>query len=228
MGPASSRPAGSAVAVAVMAPGVPQLVNSVTGAGPILYRLMWVAALPVLVGVLATAPVPAPWPARWCAARPPWPCPRCSSVLVVVGGQLIWSRSTTLEDGPRWKYSHAQLQRARWVAATYDGDGPVLGPVAAHARARPHDDAGARRGPALLLPRQPRRAGRGPRGAGAPQRVDAQRQHLPPPELADDLAALGVEYVCLDAPKARYREAITELGWDPVASRSGVTCFRQG
>ena len=47
----------------------------------------------------------------------------------------------------------------------------------------------------------------------------------PPPTLAEDLAALGVELVCLDAPKVRYRDAVTGLGWEPVASRSGVTCF---
>ena len=71
--------AGSAVAVAAMAPCVPQLVNSVTGAGPILYRLMWIAALPVLVGVLATAPVPPGWRARWCVGWGPSPFPSSSS-----------------------------------------------------------------------------------------------------------------------------------------------------
>ena len=53
--------------------------NSVTGAGPILYRLMWIAALPVLVGVLATAPVPPGWRARWCVGWGPSPFPSSSS-----------------------------------------------------------------------------------------------------------------------------------------------------
>ena len=120
--------AGSAVAVAAMAPGVPQLVNSVTGAGPILYRLMWIAALPVLVGVLATAPVPPGLASPVVRQVGAVAVPVLLVGLIVAGGQLIWSRSTTLEDGPRWKYWHAQLERARWLAGTYDGEGPVLGP----------------------------------------------------------------------------------------------------
>ena len=227
-GPRLVAAGGSAVAVAVMAPGVPQLVNSVTGAGPILYRLMWVAALPVLVGVLATAPVPAALAGPVVRRTAAVAVPALLVVLVVVGGQLIWSRSTTLEDGPRWKYSHTQLQRARWVAATYEGDGPVLGPwplmrALALTTTRVHavdprsfyldslDEPGEDHAARLRLSESMRNG-----------------NTLPPPELAEDLAALGVEYVCLDAPKARYRKAITELGWDPVASRSGVTCFRQG
>ena len=120
--------AGSVVAVAAMAPGVPQLVNTVTGAGPILYRLMWMAVLPVLVGVLATAPLPvdrfAPAVRRTVAVA----VPAALAALLVVGGQLVWSRATTLQDGPRWKFPTRQLSAAAWVGKLYDGPGPVLAP----------------------------------------------------------------------------------------------------
>jgi hypothetical protein len=50
----------------------------------------------------------------------------------------------------------------------------------------------------------------------------------PPPRLADDLAAVGVGLVCLDEPKVRYTQAVLDLGWQPVATRAGVTCFTEG
>jgi len=34
--------------------------------------------------------------------------------------------------------------------------------------------------------------------------------------------------ICLDEPKVRYRKAVVALGWEPVANRAGVTCFREG
>ena len=67
--------AGSAAlgSVLVFAPGILSLVNTVTGSGPILWRMLYVAPIPVLVGLLLAAPVPdlgAPGHGRPSACRP--------------------------------------------------------------------------------------------------------------------------------------------------------------
>jgi hypothetical protein len=220
--------AGSVVAVAAMAPGVPQLVNTVTGAGPILYRLMWMAVLPVLVGVLATAPLPvdrfAPAVRRTVAVA----VPAALAALLVVGGQLVWSRATTLQDGPRWKFPTRQLSAAAWVGKLYDGPGPVLAPWRLmRALALTTTEVHAVDPRAFYLS-----------GIDEPGEAHAARVRLsrsmrngntsPPPRLADDLAAVGVGLVCLDEPKVRYTQAVLDLGWQPVATRAGVTCFTEG
>lgn len=220
--------AGSVVAVAAMAPGVPQLVNTVTGAGPILYRLLWMAALPVLVGVLATAPLPvdrfAPAVRRTVAVV----VPAALVVLIVAGGQIVWSRATTLEDGPRWKFAIGQLSAARWVADSYDGPGPVLAPwqlmrALSLTTTRIHG----------VDPRSFYLAGieEPPEAHAARIRLSRSMRNgdtAPPPTLEADLAAVGVGYICLDEPKVRYREAVVALGWEPAASRGGITCYRDG
>ena len=133
--------------------------------------------------------------------------------LIVAGGQLIWSRSTTLEDGPRWKYWHAQLERARWLAGTYDGEGPVLGPdlcapSPCPRRASTPSTRGSSTSTASTISRCPR-------GACAPQRVREERQH---PATADarrgPLAALGSSSCVPRRPAVRYRDAVADLGWD--------------
>jgi hypothetical protein len=220
--------AGSVVAVAAMAPGVPRLVNDVTGAGPILYRLMWMAVLPVLVGVLATAPLPAPRFGPAVRRTVAVVVPAGLAVLLVVGGQLVWSRTTTLEDGPRWKFLTGQLAAARWVADSYDGSGPVLAPwrlmrALALTTTRIHSvDPRAFYLDAI---------DESPAAHAARLRLSASMRNgntRPPATLADDLAAVGVGRICLDEPKVRYRDAVEALGWEPVASRGGVTCFAEG
>ena len=54
--PASLAGASALVGVLVYAPGVLDLINAVTGSGPILWRMLYVAPVPVLVGLLVALP----------------------------------------------------------------------------------------------------------------------------------------------------------------------------
>ena len=103
--------AGSAAlgSVLVFAPGILPLVNTVTGAGPILWRMLYVAPIPVLVGLLLAAPVPSLGAARESLARA---VPIVGVVVVVaglvLGGRPIWSHTghggpVSLRSSPDWK-----------------------------------------------------------------------------------------------------------------------------
>ena len=169
--------AGSVVAVAAMAPGVPQLVNTVTGAGPILYRLMWMAVLPVLVGVLATAPLPvdrfAPAVRRTVAVA----VPAALAALLVVGGQL-GGRGHHPAGRPALEVPDPAAVGGRVGGRALRRARPGARTLAADARPGADDDRGPRRRPTCVLPLRHRRAGGGARGQGAAQPVDAQREHL--------------------------------------------------
>ena len=54
--PAALAGASALVGVLVYAPGVLDLINAVTGSGPILWRMLYVAPVPVLVGLLVALP----------------------------------------------------------------------------------------------------------------------------------------------------------------------------
>jgi hypothetical protein len=116
--------AGSAAlgSVLVFAPGILSLVNTVTGAGPILWRMLYVAPIPVLVGLLLAAPVPDLGAARRTLARA---VPIAAAVVVlaglVVGGRPIWSDTghggpVTLRSSPDWKLDTEALADVRILA----------------------------------------------------------------------------------------------------------------
>ncbi len=116
--------AGSAAlgSVLVFAPGILALVNTVTGAGPILWRMLYVAPIPVLVGLLLAAPVPDLGAARRTAARL---VPVAAALVVVaglvVGGRPIWSHTghggpVTLRSSPDWKLDTEALADVRILA----------------------------------------------------------------------------------------------------------------
>ncbi|MDQ4051586.1 MAG: DUF6077 domain-containing protein [Actinomycetota bacterium] len=116
--------AGSAAlgSVLVFAPGILPLVNTVTGAGPILWRMLYVAPIPVLVGLLLAAPVPNLGSARQGLARA---VPVLAVVVVlaglVLGGRPIWSHTghggpVTLRSSPDWKLDTEALADVRILA----------------------------------------------------------------------------------------------------------------
>ncbi len=98
--------------VVVFAPGVLPLLNAVTGSGPILWRMLYVAPVPVLVGLLASYAVAAP---RRLAAL------GTAVVLVaglVVGGRPVWSSTghggpVTVTARPEWKLDLPSLRDVR-------------------------------------------------------------------------------------------------------------------
>jgi hypothetical protein len=116
--------AGSAAlgSVLVFAPGVLSLVNTVTGSGPILWRMLYVAPIPVLAGLLLAAPVPDLGAARRTLARA---VPIVAAVVLlaafVAGGRPIWSHTghggpVTLRDSPDWKLDTEALADVRILA----------------------------------------------------------------------------------------------------------------
>ncbi|WP_122818347.1 DUF6077 domain-containing protein [Nocardioides pantholopis] len=106
-------------AVVVYAPGILGLVNLVTGSGPILWRMLYVAPVPVLVGLLVTLPWATPRAVRPALVR----AVAVAGVAVVVlglafGGRPIWSHTghggpVTVEDGPVWKLDLEALDDVR-------------------------------------------------------------------------------------------------------------------
>ena len=116
--------AGSAAlgSVLVFAPGVLSLANAATGAGPILWRMLYVAPIPVLVGLLLAAPVPDLGAARASVARA---VPVAAGLVVVaglvLGGLPIWSHTghggpVTLRSSPQWKLDTEALDDVRIMA----------------------------------------------------------------------------------------------------------------
>ncbi|MGA8258206.1 MAG: DUF6077 domain-containing protein [Nocardioides sp.] len=101
--------ASSLAAVLVFAPGVLPLINTVTGSGPILWRMLFVAPIPVLVGLLVTAPVPDLGPTRARLAQGAAILPALvATAALAVGGLPVWSHTghggpVTVTDRPEWK-----------------------------------------------------------------------------------------------------------------------------
>ena len=145
-GAARSVAAAAAVgAVVLLAPFMPELVQDVTGAGPLVWRLPWVIPVPVLLGVLAAAPVAVArgWPARSEGSARPRGMPSAALrvlgwvpfvvvlAVVVATGRTVWDPLSPNEmaSRPVWKFPAVELDRAARVAERARGlDGPVLAP----------------------------------------------------------------------------------------------------
>lgn len=119
-GAATALAAASVLAgLLVYAPGILDLINLVTGSGPILWRMLYVAPVPVLVGLLVTLPLVAPHAARPALVR----AVAVAGVAVVVlglavGGRPVWNHTghggpVTLQDQPAWKLDLEALDDVR-------------------------------------------------------------------------------------------------------------------
>lgn len=119
-GAASALAGASAlVSVLVFAPGILPLVNAVTGSGPILWRMLYLAPIAVLVGLLVAMPVPDLRRARASLARVVPLVPVAAVVLGLgLGGIPVWSETghrgvVTLRSGPSWKVDTEALNDVR-------------------------------------------------------------------------------------------------------------------
>jgi hypothetical protein len=116
--PAALAGASALLAVLVFAPGVLPLLNAVTGSGPILWRMLYVAPVPILVGLLASyalAPLSVPGALRRLPAARAVPALAGSLAValvllagLVVGGRPVWSSTghggpVTVTPRPTWK-----------------------------------------------------------------------------------------------------------------------------
>ncbi|HEV7193330.1 MAG TPA: DUF6077 domain-containing protein [Jatrophihabitantaceae bacterium] len=114
----------SAMLLVVAGPGILSLMNDLTGAHAVLWRAVWVAPLPALVGMAAALPLPAD--IRWAA-----PLPALVGIAAVVAaGQLLWApaRSVSITSSPTWRYNAQALHQARQILDMHRGPGPVLAP----------------------------------------------------------------------------------------------------
>ena len=133
--------ASALVGVLVYAPGVLDLINAVTGSGPILWRMLYVAPVPVLVGLL----VALPWAKR--DRQPPDTAAderrstlqRAGALAGLaavaagfVGGNPVWAHTghggpVTVSDRPEWKLDLEALDDVELLAER-DISGTVLLP----------------------------------------------------------------------------------------------------
>jgi hypothetical protein len=113
----------AAVLVIILAPGVLTVINDVTGAHAILWRTMWVAPIPVLIGLVAAVPLPSGL--SWAA---PVPAASLIAALLLVGLPL-WTPRDNMQftSTPAWRYPPDELRRAHEIAER-QLDGPVLAP----------------------------------------------------------------------------------------------------
>lgn len=142
---APSALAGASVIAAIVsfAPGVLPLLNAATGSGPILWRLLYVAPIPVLVGLMLSVPLPSEVRVpRGLAARLPSAdllvkagAGVCVAIVVlgfVLGGRPIWKFTghggpVTLTSSPRWKLDLPALRDVEQVIDS-GAEGNVLLP----------------------------------------------------------------------------------------------------
>jgi hypothetical protein len=127
--------AACAVPFVVLLPGVISVVQAVTGAGPVLWRLLLATPIPVMVGMLAVAPAAVlPRTGQDLRARvlPTMVVASVAAVaLVLVGfGSAIWSSQlgATLTSRPEWKVNQQARPVADRIAALHPPAGPVLLP----------------------------------------------------------------------------------------------------
>lgn len=231
--------AGAVVTMLVLAPFATSLFADLTGAGPVLWRLAWVAPLPTLVGIVASALVPAPRPApragdssvtvRVWLQRLGWLAPVAALAVVVLSGRLIWASSSParLEPTPVWKYPSESLDRAAYIARLYHGPGPVLAPrevmgALALTTTRIHavdprafflsalDEPPERNAERRLLSR-----------TMAPGIMDTPRRFG---QFLDDL---DVGLVCPGVDKAEVRDAVVAKGWQRLGDDPAFPCWER-
>jgi hypothetical protein len=104
----------SLLLVAVLAPHVLDTINRLTGAGPVLWRLLEVVPVAALVGALAVAAMQ--YRARLSVAAGLM-IPAAVLALLVLTGQPLWdsANGATLASRPSWKLDPVSLASARAV-----------------------------------------------------------------------------------------------------------------
>jgi hypothetical protein len=138
-GAAAATAFGAALAtVAMLIPGMMELLADLTGSGPVLWRVLWVAPVPALVGMLAAVPLTALGrllsPARGLGRGPGWLAgwgPALAAVLaLVLAGTPIWASTNRARLGsPQWKANLSVVRNAFAIAHGYPAAKRVLAPA---------------------------------------------------------------------------------------------------
>ncbi|MFC6886033.1 MULTISPECIES: DUF6077 domain-containing protein [Actinomadura] len=115
-------------------PGVMGVIHDASNTGQVLWRTLWVAPAPVLIGLLATVRLPS-----GIVALRPGTAPAVAAAIapaavlgiaLVAGGTPVWARSngSTVADRPSWKLPPGSAGTARAVIRVAGPDGTVLMP----------------------------------------------------------------------------------------------------
>lgn len=135
--PAVLAACGSLVTMATLLPGVFPLANALTGAGPIIWRLLLGVPTWVLAGLLLASPLPAPWSRhgeprgfRFVKAGFGALIPAALALLLVFDGTPIWSHEVgaQMTSRPTWKVDQAALADVRAAQKLRPPPGPWLLP----------------------------------------------------------------------------------------------------
>lgn len=247
-GPAGGLAGASALAsLAVLAPGVMVVLNAATGSGPILWRLMLVAPVSVLVGLLLSARLGGSTATDGAAVdgaaadggagrrRELVTAGTLTAVLaalVLGAGTPVWesprSGKSRLVSSPAWKVHARTLAEVREALELEHGDGPVLLPPA-HMQVMAISTAES-------FPVSPRRlytaAFPEQRGAHVDDRLflsmfaNGKRPDADPAKVDEALERLDVTMVCLLDGRNSAIVRARRAGYDRVDDLGRLVCLR--
>lgn len=218
----------SVVTLGVLLPGLFDLVDALTGTGPIAVRMLLTAPVAVLVGLLVTGLADAlPSPARVAAYAP-----GLVAAVVVLGlaltGTSVWSRDAHafLVGSPTWKVKAVDRERVEAVLAERPGPGPVLLPPAeSRTLAITTTEVVA------VVPRdyyvqfvQETQDQHDARYAFR-RFMDPQMLDPRPAKLAESLETLDVSLACVPGRAGKQQRVLRELGLTDERELAGMVCF---
>ena len=216
--------AASAIVFVSLLPGVIALVNAVTGAGPVLWRLLLGAPVAIAVGLLTTWDVP-PSVRNVSVAVP---AAAALAVLILVAGVPIWSAEVgaTFTSRPTWKVNQEAQPIVARIARLRVGTGPVLLPPA-EMSVLPVTTTRM----FAVVPRVLYAEGiREPRARKQARfelygLVAGHRPLLSPQRTRDGLRELDVSLVCVDRQSARVIARVSAAGYRRTAMIERLVCL---
>ncbi len=223
---------GSLLTLAVLVPGLFDLLDALTGTGPIAVRLLLTAPLPVLAGLLVTVPLPAAAAARLPSRAASWGVgiAAAGAVLALLAGTgtPVWSSAAhaTLASSPTWKIRADQRAHADAVIAEHPGPGPVVlppGESRALAISTTRVVAAVPRDYYVKFVQEPQ-ADRDARFA-LRRFIDPLVRDPVPRVLARSLEALDVSLVCVRESARRQQHELRTIGLTGERRLLGLVCF---
>lgn len=221
--------------VVALAPGFAALFSAITGAGAVAWRLVWVAPVVTMVGLLATLPLVlldsragagAPRRSLATALLVVWTAALALGTAVAGHPIVSKERSVSLEDRPTWKYPAAALSEARAIVALNPGPRPILAPFStmrALALTSASVHAVNPNTSYLAILQEPAEDVR----ARALLTALMQPGDRPPTsEVVEALRTLEVGTVCLPSSNRAVRTAIQQDGWQVAGQAGRLTCYR--
>jgi hypothetical protein len=208
------------VMLIVTAPGVFALMNDLTGAHAVLWRAIWIAPVPALVGVAASVPLPS-------ANRLAAPVPAVVLALAIIASGLpLWrGADVSFASRPTWRYGPKVTAQGWAVIHASPRNAVVLAPyptmrAIALATTRVH----------VTDPRDSYRDLIDEPAANRAARAVLARivfGHVPPvKQVRSALRQLDVRVVCLEPEWENRRNAVRKAGYRPLGRVGSQVCFR--